>query len=154
MARKHRLAAAIFSLGCLNASSVWALGLGELTLESFLNEPLQAQVDLLNTGGLVSDEIRIRLATSEDFERMGVDRAYFLTSIKFEVQVDDSGRGVIQITSQDPVLEPYLDFIIEARWPSGRLLREYTVLIDPPAFDTSSPVVSASRKKDPGPGGH
>ena len=110
----RKIAAIALSLGCLHTSSVMALGLGELELESFLNEPLKAQVDLLNTGGLHSDEIRIRLATSEDFERMGVDRAYFLTSIKFEVQVDDAGRGVIQITSQDPVLEPYLDFIIEA----------------------------------------
>jgi pilus assembly protein FimV len=146
MARKHKLAAAILSLGCLNVGSVWALGLGEITLESFLNEPLKAQVNLLNTGGLHSDEIRIRLATSEDFERMGVDRAYFLTGIKFEVKVDDSGQGVIVMTSDDPVLEPYLDFIVEARWPSGRLLREYTVLVDPPVFDTSTPVISASER--------
>ena len=146
MARKNKLAAALLTLGCLNASSVWALGLGELTLESFLNEPLKAQVDLLNTGGLQADEIRIRLATSDDFERMGVDRAYFLTGIKFDVQVDQSGRGVIVVTSDDPVLEPYLDFIVEARWPSGRLLREYTVLVDPPAFDTVNPVVSASQR--------
>ena len=146
MARKNRLAAAVLSLGCLNVGSVWALGLGDITLESFLNEPLKAQVSLLNTGGLHSDEIRIRLATGEDFERMGVDRAYFLTGIKFEVKVDDSGQGVIVMTSDDPVLEPYLDFIVEARWPSGRLLREYTVLVDPPVFDTSTPVISASER--------
>ena len=123
-----------------------ALGLGEMQLESFLNEPLQARVDLLNTGGLHEDEIRIRLATREDFEKMGVERAYFLTGIQFDVQVDDRGRARIIMTSEDPVLEPYLDFIIEARWPSGRLLREYTVLVDPPVFDQSSPVISASER--------
>ena len=144
MARKF--AAVVFSLGCIHASSSFALGLGELKLESFLNEPLKAEVNLLNTGGLHADEIRIRLATREDFERMGVERAYFLTSIQFDVAVDAQGRGTISISSDDPVLEPYLDFIIEARWPSGRLLREYTVLVDPPLFDTTSPVVSATQR--------
>lgn len=146
MARKRKLAAALLSLGCLQAGSVWALGLGELTLDTFLNEPLRAEVELLNTGGLHEDQIRVRLATTEDFDRLGVDRAYFLTGIKFEVQVDDDGRGRIVLTSDDPVLEPYLDLIIETRWPSGRLLREYTVLVDPPAFDETAEVVSASER--------
>ena len=144
MARKF--AAVVFSLGCVQASSVLGLGLGEMTLGSYLNEPLNAQVDLLNVGGLHEDQIRVRLATSEDFTRMGVDRAYFLTSISFDVEIDDNGHARIVITSEDPVLEPYLDFIVEARWPSGRLLREYTVLVDPPVFDQSNPVVSASRR--------
>jgi len=117
-----------------------------MTLESFLNEPLKAKVDLLNTGDLDEDQIKVRLATTEDFDRLGVDRAYFLTGIKFEIQVDDSGRGHILLTSDDPVLEPYLDFIIETRWPSGRLLREYTVLVDPPAFDQAAQVISASER--------
>lgn len=144
MARKF--AAVVFSLGCVQTSSVLGLGLGEMTLDSYLNEPLNAQVDLLNVGGLHEDQIRVRLATSDDFTRMGVDRAYFLTSISFDVEIDDSGRARIVITSEDPVLEPYLDFIVEARWPSGRLLREYTVLVDPPVFDQSNPVVSASAR--------
>ena len=144
MARKF--AAVVFSLGCLQASSVMALGLGELTLDSFLNEPLNARVDLLNTGGLHQDEIRIRLATKEDFDKLGLHRAYFLTNIKFEVVTGDSGNAQLVISSDEPVLEPYLDFIVEARWPSGRLLREYTVLVDPPVFDQSSPIISASAR--------
>lgn len=142
----HKFAAVVFSLGCLQASSVMALGLGELTLESFLNEPLKANVDLLNTGDLHQDEIRIRLATREDFEKLGIDRAYFLTSIKFQVTADENGHAQITMTSDDPVLEPYLDFIVEARWPSGRLLREYTVLVDPPVFSQATPVISASKR--------
>mgnify|MGYP001065735809 CR=1 FL=1 len=135
MARK--LTAIAFSLGCLHASSVMALGLGEMELESFLNEPLKASVDLLNMGGLHGDEIKVRLGTTEDFKKLGLDRDYFLTNITFEVVTDGSGNARILITSQEPVLEPYLDFIIEARWPSGRLLREYTVLVDPPSARVS-----------------
>jgi len=144
MARK--IAAVVFSLGCVQASSVVALGLGEMTLGSYLNEPLRAHVDLLDLGGLHEDQIRVRLATPDDFKRMGVDRAYFLTSLSFHVEIDDSGRGRIVVTSEEPVLEPYLDLIVEARWPSGRLLREYTVLVDPPVFDQATPVVSASAR--------
>ena len=144
MARK--LAAAVFSLGCLHSSTLMALGLGEMKLESFLNEPLKAKVDLLDTTGLHEDQVRIRLATKDDFDRLGVERSYFLTGIKFEIIIDGSGTGQILLSSDDPVLEPYLDFIIEARWPAGRLLREYTVLIDPPVFDESSRVVSASER--------
>jgi len=141
----RRTAAVLITLGCLHAGAVSALGLGELTLDSFLNEPFKAKVDLLNTGGLNKHQIRIRLATSDDFDRMGVDRAYFLTGISFEVKIDDAGRGQILLSSEAPVLEPYLDFIVEARWPSGRLLREYTVLVDPPVFDSTQTVtISAS----------
>ncbi len=144
MARKF--AAVVFSMGCVQTGSVMALGLGEMSLGSYLNEPLKAQVDLLNVGGLHEDQIKVRLATTDDFKRMGVDRAYFLTSITFDVEIDDNGRARIVITSEDPVLEPYLDFILEARWPSGRLLREYTVLVDPPVFDQATPVISASSR--------
>lgn len=145
MARK--LAAVAFSLGCLQAGSVSALGLGELSLESFLNEPLKASVDLINVGGLQQDEIKIRLATRDDFEKMGLDRAYFLTNITFEVTSDENGNPQIELSSEEAVLEPYLDFIVEARWPSGRLLREYTVLIDPPVFsEADAPAVSASQR--------
>jgi len=144
MARKFTAIA--FSLGCLQASSVMGLGLGELTLDSFLNEPLSARVDLLSTGGLHEDEIRIRLATKEDFDKLGLHRAYFLTSIKFEVVTSGSGNAQLIMSSDDPVLEPYLDFIVEARWPSGRLLREYTILVDPPVFDQNTSVISASER--------
>jgi len=144
MARK--LAAVAFSLGFLHAGSVFALGLGEVRLESFLNEPLRASVDLLNLGGLQEEEIKIRLATTEDFKKLGIERNFFLTSIQFQVVADGHGGAKILISSEEPVLEPYLDFIVEARWPSGRLIREYTVLIDPQVFSQATPVVSASQR--------
>jgi pilus assembly protein FimV len=150
----RRIAAVLVTIGCLQAGAVSALGLGELSLDSFLNEPFKAKVDLLNTGGLSEHQIRIRLATSEDFDRLGVERAYFLTSITFEVEIDESGRGQIIMSSEAPVLEPYLDFIVEARWPSGRLLREYTVLVDPPVFNSDQAIsISASESVEVAEGG-
>ncbi|MDG1943556.1 MAG: FimV/HubP family polar landmark protein [Halioglobus sp.] len=144
MARK--IAAVVFSLSCLQAGSVMALGLGELKLESFLNQPLNARVDLLNMGNLHQDEVKVRLATREDFDKLGLDRVYFLTNITFEVLPDGKGGAQIVLSSENPVLEPYLDFVVEARWPTGRLLREYTVLVDPPVFSDAAMVVSASER--------
>jgi pilus assembly protein FimV len=116
-------------------------------MQSFLNEPLRAEVVLLDTRDLVAEDIRIRLAGVDDFDRLGVERSYFLTSIEFDVNLDSStGRGVIRLTTPGAVLEPYLDIIIEARWPQGRVLREYTVLVDPPAFRTEVLTVSASER--------
>ncbi len=131
---KRKCALVLLVLGLLSPGMAAALGLGELTLESYLNEPLVAEVELLEIGELDPTQIRVRLATREDFSRAGVERAYFLTSLRFEVVAVPSGGAVLQVNSSDPVREPYLNFIVEVRWPTGRLLREYTVLLDPPIF--------------------
>jgi pilus assembly protein FimV len=119
-----------------------ALGLGKLTLNSFLNEPFDGEVELLEMGDLDPAQVKVRLATREDFTRAGVERAYFLTSLRFAV-VGTDGDYKLAITSREPVLEPYLDFIVEARWPTGRLLREYTVLLDPPVYVGSDRGITA-----------
>ena len=130
----RRIRALVLVAAALCPGIAVALGLGELSLDSYLNEPLKAEVDLLELGDLDEGQVRIRLASREDFDRAGVDRAYFLTSLKFEVVIDGSGSGKLVITSREPVREPFLDFLIEVRWPAGRLLREYTVLLDLPVL--------------------
>ncbi len=139
---KRKCASLLLILGVLSPGMAAALGLGEISLKSYLNEPLEAEVQLLETGDLDPSQIRVRLATREDFSRAGVDRAYFLTSLRFEVVGGEQGP-LLLITSRDPVREPYLDFIVEARWPTGRLLREYTVLLDPPVFVGDESGISA-----------
>lgn len=157
MVRKSR--ALLGLTGLLSPGMVLALGLGELSLQSYLNEPLRAEVALLESAGLNPDQVKIRLAGLEDFERAGIERAYFLTSLKFEVELTPNGNGRLLISSPQPVREPFLDFVIEARWPNGRLLREYTVLLDPPVFtgtrteDERSGGVVASRSGSDSGGG-
>ncbi len=129
----------------LMSSASWGLGLGDINMRSYLNEPLRAEIQLLDVAGLNPEDIRIRLATQDDFNRLGVERAYFLTSLQFTVEVDAGGRGRILMTTEQPLLEPYLDFIVETRWPSGRLLREYTVLVDLPT-SASAPIVATARQ--------
>ena len=116
------------------SSQASAVGLGDIALDSYVNEPLQANIVLLDTGSLAEPEIRVALASSEDFARLGVERLFSLGDLSFTTELDGRGGGSITVESSEPILEPYLNFLVELRWPSGRLLREYTVLIDlPPA---------------------
>lgn len=140
-------------LGCglalaLLSNLAVALGLGEVRLNSTLNEPLDAEIKLLDTRGLSSDQIIVALASPADFERNGVDRLYFFTEFQFEVLLNQPDGALVRITSRNPVREPYINFLVEARWPTGRLLREYTLLMDLPTFaDTATaPVQSPSRQ--------
>ena len=146
MVRK-KLAVAILALSALQANFADAMGLGNLSVKSALNQPLSAEIKLLDTGDLDPSQIKINLANTEDFQRAGVDRDYFLTNLKFAVNIDGSGGGTIKITTREPVVEPYLNFVIEARWPNGRLLREFAVLLDPPTFSAgkaAAPVTPAA----------
>ncbi|MBV7568608.1 FimV family protein [Pseudomonas sp. PDM27] len=113
--------------------SAWApaLGLGEITLHSALNQPLRADIALVDAAGLEEGELSVSLATADEFNRAGVDRVFFLDNLKF-TPVLRGKRSVIQVTSSKPVSEPFLNFLVQLDQPGARLLREYTVLIDPP----------------------
>ncbi|WP_430462301.1 FimV/HubP family polar landmark protein [Thalassolituus sp. LLYu03] len=131
---KRLLANTLMMVGGMTASTqLLALGLGELELKSALNQPLKAEIELVETQGLTQWEIKPTLASEADFERAGVDRLFFLTKISFKVDGDK-----IILSSREPVNEPFLNFLIELNWPSGRVLREYTVLLDPPTFQEQS----------------
>lgn len=128
-----------------------ALGLGEVKLKSSLNQPLEAEVKLLDTRDLTAEQILVTLASPADFERNGVDRLYFYTELQFQVDLDSADGPKVIIKSRNPVREPYLNFLIEARWTAGRLLREYTLLMDLPTFEedarassVAAPVTAAS----------
>lgn len=108
-----------------------ALGLGDITLHSALNQPLSADIVLMDVGGLEEDELSVSLATADEFTRAGVDRVFFLNDLKF-TPILRGNRSLIRVTSNKPVNEPFLNFLVQLNQPNGRLLREYTVLIDPP----------------------
>ncbi len=131
MVRKTALVTAM--LGAF-ASQSFAMGLGDIRLNSVLNQPLLAEVDLLSPTPTDLVALRVALASNEAYNKAGVERAFFHTKLRFEVVSRPNGSAVIKITSREAVREPYLDFLLEATWGSGQVLREYTVLIDPPAM--------------------
>ncbi|MDX5333041.1 MAG: hypothetical protein LPK58_03240 [Gammaproteobacteria bacterium] len=110
------------------------MGLGDIRLNTVLNQPLNADIELLSPTAGELAELRVALASSEAYNRAGVERAFFHTKLRFEVVKRPDGTAVIRVTSREPVREPYLNFLLEATWGSGQVLREYTVLIDPPAL--------------------
>ena len=122
--------AVIFAGGLMVSSQLLALGLGELKLESALSQPLKAEIELVDAKNLTKWEIKPNLATQKDFDLAGVERVFFLTKIEFKVEGDR-----IVLSTREPINEPFLNFLIELNWPSGRVLREYTVLLDPPTYD-------------------
>ena len=136
----RKLAMAMVVSGALGSSFANALGLGEIKMNSGLNQPLDAEVKLLNVGDLSVNQILPNLASHKDFSRVGVERVFFLTGIKFEVELDGQGGAVLHLSTDRIVREPYLNFLVELHWPSGRLLREYTALLDPPLFSEVLPV--------------
>ncbi|WP_446731589.1 FimV/HubP family polar landmark protein [Pseudomonas sp. OTU5201] len=131
MARVHKLLLTLASGSALYSGLVPALGLGEITLHSALNQPLDAEIELFEVGDLNDSEIKVRLASADDFERAGVDRFIFLNDLRFSPMIRGSGSR-IRVVSNKPVREPYLNFIVEVARPNGKLLREYTLLLDPP----------------------
>ncbi|MGM0595258.1 MAG: type IV pilus assembly protein FimV, partial [Pseudomonadota bacterium] len=109
-----------------------ALGLGEVKLHSALNQRLDANIELLSVAANEADDIEVSLASAEAFSRVGLERPAVLRFMEFDVQQGEDGRYFIKASSQEIIREPYLDFLIEVRWPNGRMLREYTLLLDPP----------------------
>ena len=115
---------------------VLALGLGDIHLSSALNQPLVATIELVGAMPEELQQLRANLAPREAFTRAGLDRPAFLSGLRFKVAKDSGGRDVLEVRSADPIGEPFITMLVEVEWPRGRLIREYTVLLDPPVFET------------------
>lgn len=148
MAYVRKLLLTLASGSALYSGLVPALGLGGITLHSALNQPLEADIELLQMGDLGSADIRVRLASEADFARSGVERLFFLNDLRFTPLLRGN-RHFIRVVSSRPVQEPYLNFVIEVARPNGQLLREYTLLLDPPSSSayrvTAAPLPAPAR---------
>ena len=148
----RRLAFGYAVIATVWCAQAFALGLGDITIRSALNQNLNAEIELLETRGLNESEIIAKLGTADDFKRVGIERFFFLTSLQFHVEMRN-GHTILQVTTDQPITEPYLNFLVQVVWPNGRLLKEYTVLLDPPTYkEQAPPVVASPRRSDPGGG--
>jgi pilus assembly protein FimV len=109
-----------------------ALALGKLKVHSALNEPLNAEIAFTTITDKELRGLNVSLASRADFDAAGVDRLPFLSQIKFTVEKKPDGQYYLQLRTEQPVDEPYLHLLMQVDWPGGRLVREYTALIDPP----------------------
>ena len=135
---------AMAMLGAFASTQVVALGLGEIELNSALNQPFNAEVELLSATEAELDELKVGIGSAAAFSKAGIERPMFLNKLKFDVTRKADGTAVVRVTSRDVVREPFLDFLLELSWSKGRLLREYTVLVDPPVtMPAPAPVAQA-----------
>lgn len=116
---------------CLPATG-HALGLGKLRVHSSLNQPLNAEIDFTSLTEAELKGLTVGLASRADFTAAGVERAAFLAQIKFSVNRNANGRYTLRFSTPTPIDEPFLHLLLQIDWSGGRLVREYTALIDPP----------------------
>jgi len=143
--------AAAFSALAVTASvlpvSAWALGLGKLNVQSALGEPLRAEIDVTSLSPDEGGSLQVRVASPETYRAAGVDYNQVLTATSIVLQRRTDGRPYLRIVSDRTVQEPFVDVILDLSWSSGRLVREYTLLFDPPssrpAAQATSPVIDA-----------
>ena len=138
------LLACLLSPTFLWPSMSWALGLGEIHLNSSLNEPMNAEIDLISAGPDELTALRATLAGRDAFTRYGIDRPPFLSTLTFKVGKGKDGRDALLVRSTDAIPEPFVTFLVEVNWARGRLMREYTVLLDPPVYSPGETASSAA----------
>jgi pilus assembly protein FimV len=114
-----------------------------MTLKSKLNQPLAVEIELLDVGGLTASEITPSLASTQAFVDAGVDRQAFLDDLTFTPVVNPNGRSVVRVTSSKPLPDSYVRFLLQVQWPNGRLMRDYSVLLDPAKFEQPAPTAAA-----------
>ena len=144
MVQVRKLVLAIAAASALSSGMAQALGLGELTLKSTLNQPLLAEIELLDVKDLTAAQVVPSLAPAQDFSNEGVPRPAFLEDLRFTPVINADGKSVLRVTSSQPLSEPFVKFLVQVMWPNGRLLRDYSVLLDPAKFSPQTAVAAAS----------
>ncbi|MCP2073548.1 UNVERIFIED_ORG: pilus assembly protein FimV [Pseudomonas lini] len=147
MVQVRKLVLAIAAASALSSGMAQALGLGELTLKSPPNQPLVAEIELLDVQQLTAAEVVPSLASPEEFAKAGIDRQAFLNNLSFTPVINANGKSVLRVTSSQPLSEPMVKFLVQVMWPNGRLLRDYSVLLDPSKF--SPQAADAAQAKPP-----
>jgi pilus assembly protein FimV len=149
----HTKTALILTVAIALPSAAEALGLGEIHVDSALNEPFAAEVDIVGATAEDVAGITASVANRETFLRFGVDRPAFLSTAAFRIASDTKGQPVLAIRSTDAFTEPLINMLIDLRWHSGELIRHYTLLLDPARF-SSDPGVAEAVPTGRGPGAY
>jgi pilus assembly protein FimV len=116
-----------------------ALGLGDIHVDSGLNEHLAAEIDIVGATASELTELQAAVANRETFLHYGADRPGFLSSTTFKVTQDSQGRPVLAVRSSESFTEPVVNFLVDLHWRNGEMIRQYTLLLDPPGFAASTP---------------
>ena len=134
--RKRLVLWIVLSVGIsLVTSNAQAIGLGRIVVNSALNEPLDAEISIASIEGDVLESLEIRLATDSDFRRANIPIEPVVKLLQFNVINGETGPW-IRVTTDSSVRTPFLHFLAAIEWSGGKIIREYTALLDPPGYDT------------------
>ena len=137
--RNHFCTNAILGASMLALSQVaWSLGLGEAKVESFLGQPLEVKIELITGPSDDLASLRANLASAADYELIGASRDDVSVPLRFSVE-DLDGNAYIAVNSRLDINIPVVRLILEVNWSSGRMLREYTLFLDPPTYSQPAP---------------
>lgn len=126
--------------------TAYSLGLGEIDVKSFLNQPLKAEIEVISARSGEVDDLLVGLANRAAFSRASLSRPSHLSELKFKViNKEDEGNVKVEVSTRSAVKEPVLNFLVEADWKKGRVLREFTILLDPPYFARQVSQVQAAQ---------
>ncbi len=139
IAKSHRwqktaVAVAAIALLGLSTSGAWALSLGRITVQSALGEPLRAEIDVPEINAEEASSLKAGIASAEAFAAAGLEYNPAMSSLQATLQRRADGRAYIRLSSDRAINDPFVDMIVEASWSSGRILRDYTMLFDPPVL--------------------
>jgi pilus assembly protein FimV len=129
------------------SSAAWSLGLGDVTVESYLNQPLKARIDLISSEGDDLKTLSANLASAEDYKLIGASRAAISVPLRFTVE-DLEGDAYVAVSSKLPVQDPIIRLMVEVQWAKGRILREYTLFLDPPTYTAPAPAPAGVQRED------
>ncbi|MES2190284.1 MAG: FimV/HubP family polar landmark protein [Pseudomonadota bacterium] len=132
--RMGALASAIALMGGLSSFDAAALGLGRITVQSALGEPLRAEIDISEITTEEANTLRAGVASAEAFRAAGLEYTAAIVGLQVSLQKRADGRAFLRLSSSRPVIEPFVDLVLEANWSSGRIVRDYTMLFDPPSL--------------------
>ncbi len=126
------LASAVALLGGLASLQAHALGLGRITVQSALGEPLRAEIDIADINALEASSLKASVASADVFRAAGLEYSSSVSELQISLQKRSDGRSYLRLSSTRAVTEPFVDLILEANWSAGRIVRDYTMLFDPP----------------------
>ncbi len=149
--RWHRVAVAAAAVCGLWGSSAMALSLGRITVQSALGEPLRAEVDLLDINAEEAASLQPSVASPESFKAAGLDYNPALSNLQASLRRRSDGRAYIRLSGERVINDPFVDLILETRWSSGRIVRDYTLLFDPPNLRTTAAATPTPAQISPQP---
>lgn len=139
-ARRNRFSLSLMAAAlCLSSLGADAAGLGKITVLTPLGQPLRAELELTASRDELSS-MAARLASAEAFKQVGIEYVPGIADLRFAVDKRPDGQPIVRVTTERPMNEPFLDILLELTWASGRLVREYTILLDPPDVFSKPPV--------------